>query len=195
MTEEKEECKTAIESMNFIVNHIKKVVDTLDAASAAHLINGIMSAKRIFLMGAGRSGLVARAFAMRLMHLGFNVYVIGEATTPAVKPEDLVIAVSGGTTPLIVKLEKVEKSRGSKLAAITSDKNTPLADDSDIVVVIPGKNKDESHEAQLVPLGTLFELTALVFLDGVISELMVRKGVSEKEMNDRHLFSSCVGLL
>lgn len=196
MTEEKEECKTAIESMNFIASHIKKVADMLDAKSVTNFVDEIMSSKRIFLMGAGRSGFVVRAFAMRLMHLGFNAYVIGEVTTPAVKPEDLVIAISGaGETPLIVKLGKVAKTIGSKLATVTSNKGSTLANTSDIVVVIPGKNKEDIYETKLAPLGTMFELTTLVFLDGVISELMERKGVSEEDMSERHMLSVHVGML
>jgi 6-phospho-3-hexuloisomerase len=195
MTKEKEACKTAIESMNFIASHITKFAHTLDEASVSDLINGIMNAKRIFLIGAGRSGFVARAFAMRLMHMGFDAYVIGEATTPAIKPEDILIAVSGtGKTPLIADLGVVAKRIGSKLATITTEKDSILANDSDIIVVIPGKNINESYETQIAPLGTLFELTALVFLDSLISDMMVRKGISEKDMNERHLFSGYVCL-
>ena len=36
------------------------------------LIEEIQNADRIFLAGAGRSGLMIRAFAMRLMHIGFT---------------------------------------------------------------------------------------------------------------------------
>lgn len=186
----KKECNAIILSMNLIADHIEKAASNLDITSVTNLVNGIMSAKRIFLIGAGRSGLVARAFAMRLMHLGFNAYVIGEATTPAVKPKDIQIAVSGtGKIPLIADLGTVAKRTGLKLATITTEKDSILAKDSDIIVVIPGKNKNESYETQFAPLGTLFELTALVFLDSLISELMVRKGVNEKDMNERHLFS------
>lgn len=41
-------------------------------------IFALEDAKNIFVMGAGRSGFVAKAFAMRLMHLGYNVYVVGK---------------------------------------------------------------------------------------------------------------------
>ena len=67
-------------------------------------------------MGAGRSGLAAKAFAMRLMHLGFNVYLVGETTTPAVQPDDLVIAVSGsGETPSIANLGTIAKKSAQNL--------------------------------------------------------------------------------
>ena len=154
MSTEEEGCRITKELMNLIANHLKKVADKLDTEPAADLVNGIMSAKKIFLMGAGRSGFVARAFAMRLMHLGFDVYVIGEATAPAVKSEDFVIAVSGtGTTSSIVKLGEVTKGIGATMASITSEKDSPLAQNSDIILIIPGKNKEDSYEKELAPLG------------------------------------------
>ncbi len=198
MKSEEKECKATIESMNLIADHIKKVASELDTSSVTLLVKGIMDSKKIFLMGAGRSGLAARAFAMRLMHLGFNVYVVGETTTPAVGPEDLVIGVSGsGETPSIANLGGIAKKIGSRLAVITSNKDSTLGGISDIVVIIPGRPKEDIvyedyHERrmigypQLAPLGTIFEISALVFLDAVISELMVRTGASEAELKKRH---------
>ncbi len=198
MNGDKKDCEATIESMNFIANHIKRIALNLDTDSVTSLVDSIMNAKRIFLMGAGRSGLAARAFAMRLMHMGFNVYVVGETTTPAVQMEDLVIAVSGsGETTSIVGLGQIAKKIGSKLATITSNKDSSLGKISDIVVVIPGRPKDDViyenyHERrmigypQLAPLGTVFEISALVFLDAVISEMMVRTDANEAELKKRH---------
>ncbi|MCE8422481.1 MAG: 6-phospho-3-hexuloisomerase [Candidatus Methanoperedens sp.] len=197
MKEEKE-CEATIVSMNLIAEHIKKVASRLERGCVTDLVNSIMGSKRIFLMGAGRSGLAAKAFAMRLMHLGFDVYVVGETTTPAVQSDDLVIAVSGsGETPSIGNLGAIAKKIGSKLAVITSNKDSTLGNISDIVLIIQGRPKEDIiyedyHERrmigypQLAPLGTIFEITALVFLDAVISELMVRTGSNEAELKKRH---------
>jgi 6-phospho-3-hexuloisomerase len=198
MKSEKKECEATIESMNLIAEHIKKVASKLDTGSVTLLVNGIMDSKKIFLMGAGRSGLAAKAFAMRLMHLGFNVYVVGETTTPAVCTEDLVIGVSGsGETTSIANLGGIAKKIGSKLALITSNKDSTLGNISDIVIIVPGRPKEDIviedyHERrmmgypQLAPLGTIFEISALVFLDAVVSELMVRTGANEAELRKRH---------
>jgi 6-phospho-3-hexuloisomerase len=194
----KRECKATIASMNLIAKHIIKVASKLDTDSVKKLVDEIIGSKRIFLMGAGRSGLAAKAFAMRLMHMGFNVFVVGETTTPAVQPDDLVIAVSGsGETPSIANLGGIAKKIGSKLAVITSNKDSTLGNISDIVVIVPGRPREDIiyedyHERRMVgypelePLGTIFEITALVFLDAVVSELMVRTGASEAELKKRH---------
>lgn len=198
MSGRKKEQEVTIASMNFISDHIKKVASNLDTVSVADLVDSIMNSKRIFLMGAGRSGLAAKAFAMRLMHMGFDVYVVGETTTPAVQIEDLVIAVSGsGETPSIASLGGIAKRIGSRLATITSNRDSALGKISDIVIIVPGRPKEdviyEDYQErrmigypQLAPLGTIFEISALVFLDAVISELMVRTGASEAELKKRH---------
>jgi 6-phospho-3-hexuloisomerase len=198
MTGEKNDCKAAKVSMNFIAEHIKKAASKLDTGSVSDLVDNIMGAKKIFLMGAGRSGLAAKAFAMRLMHMGFKVHVVGETTAPAVQVDDLVIAVSGsGETTSVANLGAISKKIGSKLATITSNKYSSLGIISDVVVIIPGRSRrdldyDDYQERrmigypQLAPLGTVFEISALVFLDAVISELMVRTGASEAELRKRH---------
>jgi len=122
-------------------------------------------------MGAGRSGLAAKAFAMRLMHLGFNVYVVGETTTPAVGPEDLVIGVSGfRETPSIANLGGIAKKIGSKLALDKPPiKISTLGKHFRYCRYCPRKTKEDIiyedyHERrmmgypQLAPLGTIFEI-------------------------------------
>src|SRR3972149_11559953 len=192
------ECKATLASMNFIADHLKKVASKLDTGSVIDLVNNITKSKRIFLMGAGRSGLAAKAFAMRLMHMGFDVHVVGETTAPAVQPDDLVMAVSGsGETTSIANLGGISKKIGSQLATITSNKDSTLGRISDVVVIVPGRPKEdidyEDYQerrmigyTQLAPLGTVFEISALVFLDAIISELMVKTGASEAELKKRH---------
>ncbi len=184
--------------MNFIAAHIKQVAQKLDTASVKEMVDGIFETNRVFLMGAGRSSLAARAFAMRLMHMGFNVYVVGETTTPSVQPDDMVIAVSGsGETPSIANLGAIAKKIGSKLATVTSNRDSTLGKLSDVVIIIPGRPKedviyDDYQERrmigypQLAPLGTIFEISAIVFLDAVVSEIMVRTGASEDDLKSRH---------
>jgi 6-phospho-3-hexuloisomerase len=124
--------------------------------------------------------------------------VVGETTAPAVQVDDLVIAVSGsGETTSVVNLGAIAKKIGSKLVTITSNKKSSLGRISDVVVIIPGRPKEdldyEDYQerrmigyTQLAPLGTIFEISALVFLDAVISELMVKTGASEDELKKRH---------
>lgn len=170
----------------------------MDESDAELFIRSIMESKRIFVHGVGRSGMIARAFAMRLMHLGFTVYVVGETITPAIYPEDLFIAVSGsGKTSSVYIVARAAKKKKARVAAITSDPNSELARGADLVVRVRGRvlsSVRQDYDARqlvgehepLAPLGTLFELSAMVFLDSIVDELMLRKKKSEKEMRAKH---------
>jgi 6-phospho-3-hexuloisomerase len=189
-------------TMKEIVEFINKVIELLKPEQVNALIDSLVDVyqrgAKVLVMGAGRSGLVGKAFAMRLMHIGFNVYVLGETITPSIGEGDLVVAISGsGRTRLIVTAAEAAKKVNAKIVAITSYPDSPLGQLADIVVEIPGRTKTAPdidyfarqilgiHEP-LAPLGTLFEDTALVFLDGVVVELMHRLGKKEADLKARH---------
>ena len=198
------ECEDVLLSMKLIVNQLNDVIQKLNEDDIKDMLQKILDAERIFVMGAGRSGLVGKAFAMRLMHLGFTVYVVGETTTPAVKEEDVVIAISGsGETRSISNLGKIVKDIGSTLITVTSKNNSTLGQLADTSVILPSKTKtDQDHDPDsggdleknmrgdytrnLPPLGTSFEITALVFLDSIIAQLISLTGASEAELKSRH---------
>lgn len=162
------------------------------------LVQAYYRSKKVLVMGAGRSGLVGRAFALRLKHLGYDVYVLGDTIISPVKEGDLVIAISGsGRTALIVTAVEAAKRVGAVVAAITSYIDSPLAKLADVVVEIPGRTKVSTIEdyfarqvlgihEPLAPLGTLFEDCAMVFLDSIIAELMHRLGENEEDLRSRH---------
>ncbi|MGB8310724.1 MAG: 6-phospho-3-hexuloisomerase [Halobacteriota archaeon] len=188
-------------TMKTIAASVETEADNLHPSEVTALINAILTAhrenKRIFLTGAGRSGLVASAFAMRLMHLDFTVYVIGEIVTPAVESDDLVIAISGsGETSPISEMSTIIKEKGTKLAVVTSNKNSRLGSLADITVQISGRPHIDSVsflERQLTgisisfaPLGTIFENNVMILMDSVIAGLMLATGKSEADMRQKH---------
>lgn len=191
------ECKNLILSMRLMGEHITNLSHELDITGPKKMIKDILGAENIFLMGAGRSGLVGKAFAMRLMHLGFSVYVVGESTTPAVKENDVVIAISGsGETRSVADLGRIAKDIGSTLVTVTSNSDSTLGHISDTIVLIPGRTKNHAGEylerhmrgeyKYLTPLGTSFEISTMVFMDAAIAELINITGASEAELKSRH---------
>jgi len=177
---------------------IKEVLDTLSEKQVEEFMQNLIHSRNIFVSGAGRSGLVGKAFAMRLMHLGFYVYVVGETITPPVKPGDLLIAISGsGKTNATLTTVKTAKKLKTTVVAITSFKNSPIAKLADVIVVIRGrrlKGKEPdyisgqltgAHEP-LTPLGGLFELSTMIFLDSVITKLMRLYEEGERDLRKRH---------
>uniref|UniRef100_A0A7J3Z6E1 6-phospho-3-hexuloisomerase n=1 Tax=Ignisphaera aggregans TaxID=334771 RepID=A0A7J3Z6E1_9CREN len=162
------------------------------------LLQAYRDSKKVLVMGAGRSGLVGRAFAMRLKHLGYDVYVLGDTIVSPVQQGDIVIAISGsGRTALIIAAAEAAKTVGAIVVAITSYVDSPLAKIADIVVEVPGRTKISTIEdyfarqvlglhEPLAPLGTLFEDCSMVFLDAIIAELMQRLGKDEEDLRKQH---------
>jgi 6-phospho-3-hexuloisomerase len=183
-----------------ILSNAKNVIDELDMDRVEEMIQMILSARdrKIFVIGMGRSGFVGRAFALRLMNLGFTVYFLGETITPSALEDDLVISISGsGATKIVLTVSETAKEIGARVLAITSRPESPLGKIADRVMVIGGRTKlaleDEYLSRQLLgerepltPLGTTFENNCLIFLDAFIVELMNRLGKSEEELRRLH---------
>ena len=188
----------AKEVSNWLLAGIGGIVQNISDDEIINMLDVIINAieNKILFLGTGRSGFVGRAFALRLMHLGFNVYVSGETITPALSPDDLVIAISGsGTTTTVVAQAEVAKSVGTKIIALTSHQNSPLAKLADYIVVVKGRTKIDDFyydwrqiagEYDNAPLGTMFELSVMVFLDSIIAAIMQRLGIHEIDMRKRH---------
>lgn len=186
------------DAMDEIVDNINAVSAELDEKIIMEMLDILTSSRNVFLLGQGRSGLVARAFAMRLMHLGMGVYVVGETITPSINEDDCLIAISGsGETSYILSTAKIAKKRGAKIVSVTSYDDSSLGKMSDLIISIKGRTKIDSEKnyikrqingrhQSLSPLGTLFEVTTLIFLDGVIAQLMDRMGKTENDLKQRH---------
>ena len=188
-------------AMKVIAANVQTIADEIDYAEVNSLVSDILSAhqnkRRVFVMGAGRSGLVVKGFAMRLMHLGLNVYVVGETVTPAVEADDLLIVISGsGETKSINEMSALAKAKGTRLTSITSNKDSTLGTISDTTVIIKGRTKVSGMdfmERQVIgshisfaPLGTMFEISTMIFLDGVIGALMEITKKSEEDLKRKH---------
>ncbi len=171
-----------------IVREISQGIATVDQQAVEALVDAILQAAKIFVYGAGRSGLMMRAFAMRLGHLGLNSWVVGETTTPAIGPGDLLIVGSGsGQTRTTLAIVEAAKERGAKTACITAHPDSPVARACDLVVAIncPVTKVDAERPSQQPP-GSLFEQCLLVLADGMVMRLMERLGTTEEEMRARH---------
>ena len=185
-----------------IITGIKSSIQELNMKEVERLIEFLLTAKdkKIFIVGMGRSGFVARAFALRLMNLGFNVYFLGETITPAAEKGDLLIAISGtGATKMVLTAGAAAKDIGATVIAITSFPESPLGQMADLIVTIKGRTKagwprEEDYLARqiigekepLTPLGSIFENNCMVFLDSLIVELMHRMGKTEEDLKRKH---------
>ena len=174
------------QSLDYIQLKIKDILNNVPKQGITRVTRLFFNANRIFVYGAGRSGLVSKAFAIRLVHLGFQTFVIGETIGAPVKKGDLVFLVSGsGETIPAVMTAEIAHDIGAKVIVVTGRKTARIVKFADIVIALSAECKDKERK-QLAPLGTLFEASAWILLDSIISELMKNKGETEESMRSRH---------
>ena len=160
-------------NLAMVQEEISQTTAGIDPTQLALLTSQIGSADRIFVAGAGRSGLVLRMAAMRLMHLGHTVHVAGDTTTPAIATDDVLLVASGsGTTSGVVKAAETAKKAGARIAAFTTNPTSPLADLSDALVVVPAAQKtDHGSALSRQYSGSLFEQVLFLATESVFQTL------------------------
>ena len=178
-------------SLTRIRGEIDTVVERLargESGALARVVDLVAAAPRVFVLGAGRSGLALRMTAMRLMHLGLEVHVVGEVTTPAIVEHDLLVTASGsGTTAGILNAAQTAIERGAKVAAITTAADSPLAQLATATIVVPAAAKlDRSAMMSTQYSGSLFEQVVVLLGDALFDALWQRSGSTADELWPRH---------
>jgi len=177
-------------------DYVKAIIAELDHATSQNqaegiedLISTIMSSEKVFVSGAGRSGLMGKSFAMRLMHLGLNAFVTGETVTPAFTENDLLIVGTGsGKTESLLHMAEKAKDIGGTVASVTISPDSPIAEISDLILQLSGSPKDQStgNKQTIQPMGSLFEQTLLLYYDAIILRIMEMKGLNTHNMYGNH---------
>jgi 6-phospho-3-hexuloisomerase len=167
-----------------VVARLSEGTDTALGAMA----KGLSNADRVFLLGAGRSGLALRMTAMRLMHLGLTVHVVGDVTTPAITGTDALLVASGsGSTAGVVRAAETAHSVGATVLALTTDLDSELAALADVTVVIPAAQKrDHGGTLSAQYSGGLFEQSVMFVGDALFHSLWQASGLSADELWPRH---------
>ena len=159
-----------------ILKELEGALKQSDPAQTEALVCGIIAANRVFVAGAGRSLLMIRSLAMRLMQLGFKAFVVGETVTPAIGPGDLLIIGSGsGETGTLVTIASKAKHMGAKLALITIYPDSPIGRLADITVQIKAstsKSDKDSGAKSIQPGANMFEQSLLLLCDAVAMRII-----------------------
>jgi len=172
-----------------ILDEMSRTLGQVSPEGLDRLVEAVLSADSIYVAGGGRSGLMARAFAMRLMHLGLRTYVVGDTTTPSIRSGDLLVACSAsGETQVTVLVSQVAQTAGAGVFAITATPDSPMARlaNETIVIGAPTKHTPRGGGESVQYGGSLFEQAMLVLLDAVSSEIGRRLGTPEQDLDARH---------
>lgn len=171
-------------------NEVAAVLNRVSEIEFTAFGEAIKGASRIFVAGEGRSGLMGKAFAMRLMHAGYSAFVVGETITPSIGADDVLVAISGsGTTEIVHLYANQAKKVGASVVLITTNRNSKIAEYSDLTLRIPAATKLrlEDEPPTIQPLGNQFDQSLHMLLDAVIIGILNETDEdSFQEMTRRH---------
>ena len=171
-----------------VLDELRHTLSALSEVQIHSAVQCILTASRVFFVGAGRSGLALEMAAMRVMHLGLTVYVVGEVVTPAIERGDLLVVAAGsGTTASPVRAAQVAKNVGAEILAITTAPASQLGTLASTILTIPAAVKHSDRGAISIQYaGALFEQTVLLLMDIMFHEMWRQRGQSAKELWKRH---------
>jgi 6-phospho-3-hexuloisomerase len=175
------------DSLAAILAENSRLAQGLQDAGTAVALNdaaaALRHARRVFVLGAGRSGLALKMTAMRLMHLGLEVHVVGDVTTG----DALLVASGSGTTAGILRSATTAADVGAQIVCFTTDGESPLARLATVTVVVPAAQKQDhggTHSAQYS--GGLFEQAVVFVGDAIFHSLWLASGATAEELWPRH---------
>lgn len=177
----KENEQTILKELETVLGKISQ--EEIDKAMA--LLN---SSDKIFFNALGRAAFAGKSFVMRLMHMGREVYIVGETNTPNFGSGDLLIICSGsGETKQFIQIAEKAKSLGGKVMVFTGTPGSTLdrMSDASVIIKAPSKNQEDSAFKSVQPMASLFEQGILIAGDAIILGLM-EQGAGNEEMFSRH---------
>jgi 6-phospho-3-hexuloisomerase len=178
-----------VDTLNIITNEIISVLSKVDNRQLEEVVNSINKDTRIFVDGEGRSGLMGKGFAMRLMHLGYIVYSVGETITPAVNKNDVYFSISGsGESGNVVLNTRKAKEKGCNIIIVTSKAESSLGTLAHKLIVVPGTTKGDNMEQRksVQLLSSLFDQSLHIVLDALCLKLSKKDNVSNAEATAKH---------
>ena len=175
-----------MDSVETVLAEIGKVANLVDRDEMSAMEHEILRAKRVYLAGVGRSGLMIRAFANRLMHLGLLSNVVGDVTSPHSELGDLLLVGSGsGETDSLVTLAKRAKAGSLRLGLVSTSPHSTISRLADAVLVVPAQVKGEEGTSRQ-PMASTFEQSCMVLYDAMTLDLMALMGETGATMFERH---------
>ena len=171
------------------VAELTDVINRIDAAQVDALIEVLAKVKRVVLYGVGREGLMMKALAMRLFHLGLDAHVVGDMTTPPVGRDDVLLVSAGpGYFSTVAALMGVARSAGAKTICFTAQPGGNVPQSADLVVVLPAQTMadDTAKPTSFLPMGSLYEGVQYLFFEYLVLLLRDHMGVMPEQMRHQH---------
>lgn len=169
---------------------IRDAVAAIDPAALEGMVTELAQAKRVVCYGVGREGLMMRALAMRLYHMGLDAHVVGDMACPPVGAGDLLVVSAGpGGFSTVNGLIGVARAAGARIACVTAQPNGSAPQTSDRVFLIPAQTMADDQGAaatSVLPMGSLFEGAQYLAFELLVLALRDRLAVDPQAMRARH---------
>ncbi|MGV3551837.1 SIS domain-containing protein [Rhizobium sp.] len=171
------------------LNELGACLDGIDQQRLDELVELIATSKRIVLYGCGREGLMMRALCMRLYHLGLDVHMVFDMTTPPVGTGDLLLVSAGpGYLTTVEALLGVARAAGAATACFTAVAGSQVTRSSDFTLLIPAQTmaSDQAAPTSFLPMGSLYEGAQFLLYEILVMRLKERLDESAEGMRARH---------
>lgn len=159
-------------------------------AQIPDLSKRLAGAGRIICHGVGREGLMMKALAMRLFHLGMDAHVVGDMTTPPAGPGDVLFVSAGpGSFSTIAALAGVAQAANAQVICVTAEPEGAVPQMANAVVHIPAQTMAADQGAaatSVLPMGSLYEALMFLFFELLVLDLRDHLGVAPDAMRANH---------
>ncbi|MDC7236145.1 MAG: sugar isomerase [Sphaerochaetaceae bacterium] len=172
--------------VDIVINENKTVLDQIDISEINTLIDEINKANTIQLYAMGRMALSMRGFAMRLKHMGFDVYVVYDTTTPCIGEGDLLLDLCG-VTNVEMNIIKCAKEANARIGIVGPHPENEQGQMADFSVTIPGQIFGYGTEVKSIqPMATLLEQAMFLFTDIIVQMIIKQNNIDIEAMHKRH---------
>lgn len=172
------------------LSELQGVFDRLNDADVDKVIEMIAKAKKTVVFGGGRERLQIMGFAMRLYHMGLDVAVEGDMTTPPVGKGDLfIVTVGPGEISTALALLGVAKNAGATILVLTAQPKGRAAAFADFVLTIPAQTMADDQgdkKSSVLPMGSLYEGALFVLFEVMVLKLKDRLNIDPETMRGNH---------
>lgn len=170
------------------LGELGRVFDDLDDTDVDETADRIARTRRIVTLGCGREKLQIMGFAMRLFHMGRDVAVAGDMTTPPLGPGDLLLVTSGpGELASVNALMQVARDAGADVVLITAQADSSAVALADFVLVLPAQTMaDDTQSPSILPMGSAYEGALFVLFEILVLKLLDRMGLTFDDMRANH---------
>jgi 6-phospho-3-hexuloisomerase len=173
--------------VNSVLQEHRQVLTDVDEHEIDRLLQALIQAKGIQVFGMGRMKCAARAFVMRLMHMGFDAQIVYDTTCPSIGKGDLLI-VNAACTGVSYFVMDLARKAGATICAITAHPESKWGKLCDFTVRLRGQVSPGTagEIPSIQPMAALFEQTIFVFEDIIVQLLMGKLGITPEQMAKRH---------